>query len=84
MKKQHLALAAALGMGVFALANGEVAAPPSQAEVVEVATVLFCEEYQDGRLVKFVCRGGFTDAIKGILEPLVPPLPGALQVPVVL
>ncbi|MCE2423615.1 MAG: hypothetical protein J4F45_00675 [Pseudomonadales bacterium] len=76
MRKQYLALAAVLGMGMFALANPEAGAPASQANVVEVTTVMFCEEYQDGRMVEFVCQGGFTDAINDILEPLWIPLPG--------
>ena len=73
MKKQYLAMAAVFGLGMFALANpGETGTPEPQAEVVRVVTDHFCEEYQDGRMVEFVCRGGFTDAIEDILKPVLP------------
>ncbi len=78
MRKQYLALAAVLGMGMFALANPEAGAPASQTSVVEMTVVMFCQEYRDGQVVEFVCRGGFTQRVIDLMERIWIPFPGAV------
>ena len=59
MKKQLLAMAAVLGLAGFATVNATATtAFEPQSRVFEWATVVFCEAYEDGRLVEYVCQGG--------------------------
>ena len=61
MKKQLLALAAVFGLAGFATAGaGPSVGIAPQSSVVHWATVVFCERYEDGRLVQEVCVGGHT------------------------
>ena len=80
MKKQFLALASVVGLAAFVFANegqpGQLDAPgyvDGQSDVAKLATAVFCEEYQDGRLVEFVCVGGFADQFANVIVPVILP-----------
>ena len=61
MKKQLMALVAVLGLGGFASAGANATGNvETRSNVVQWATVVFCETYEDGRMVDQVCVGGHT------------------------
>lgn len=79
MKKQFLALASVVGLAAFVFANegqpGQLDAPgyvDGRSDVAKLATAVFCEEYQDGRLVEFVCVGGFAERFANVVPVILP------------
>ena len=61
MKKQLLAIAAALGFAGFALANAQDPVEvDGRSQVYHWATAVICEGFEDGELVEWVCQGGHT------------------------
>ena len=85
MRRQFLALTAACSLGGFVLANPDrTGAPEMRPEVANVVTAVICEDVQDGRVVTYVCQGGFADGMEDFLRRLASPLPVPFGVPVVL
>lgn len=79
MKKQLCALAAVLGLGAFASAGVNTTGNVEpRANVIHWATVVFCESYEDGRLVETVCVEGHTGfVVHEIVDATLSALPGS-------
>ncbi|MCY3840079.1 MAG: hypothetical protein OXH09_15750 [Gammaproteobacteria bacterium] len=79
MKKQLLALVAVLALGGFAGAGADATGNVEpRSNVVHWATVVFCESYEDGRMVDEVCVGGHTGfVVREFVDVTLSALPGS-------
>ena len=79
MKKQLLALVAVLGLGGFASAGVDATGNVEpQSNVIHWATVVFCESYEDGRMVDEICVGGHTGfVVREMVDVTLSALPGS-------
>ena len=79
MKKQLLALVAVLALAGFAGAGADATGNVEpRSNVVHWATVVFCESYEDGRMVDEVCVGGHTGfVVREVVDMTLSALPGS-------
>lgn len=79
MKKQLFALVAVLGLVAFASAGANTTGNVEpRSNVVHWATVVFCESYEDGRMIETVCVEGHTGfVVQEIVDVTLSALPGS-------
>lgn len=79
MKKQLFALVAVLGLVGFASAGANTArSVEPRSNVVHWATVVFCESYEDGRMIEMLCVEGHTGfVVQEIVDVTLSALPGS-------
>lgn len=79
MKKQLCALVAVLGLGGFASAGANTTGNiEPRSNVIHLATVVFCESYDDGRRVDHVCVDGHTGfVVREIVDVTLSAFPGS-------
>ena len=79
MKKQLCALVAVLGLVGFASAGANATGNVEpRSNVIHWATVVFCESYEDGRMVETLCVEGHTGfVVQEVVDVTLSALPGS-------